>query len=133
MPTIAEIIAAKKAAATAPPVGKSKPAGIILSKDLPPQHQNGEPRGQKTPIPDEIRSLSEPRGQGIDMTPVNASPMTTTWHQAMNAFQTELCIMQDPERPDQAWIAVKMAAHPPILLHCLPLWEHPTKSQTQPF
>lgn len=133
MPTIAELIAAKKAAAaTPPPVGKSAPAGIILTKELPPHHQNGEPRGQKTPISEEIRSLSEPRDQAIDLTPVHASPMTTTWHAAMNSFQTELCIIQDPERPDQAWIAVRIPDHPPILLHSLPLWEHPAK-HPQPF
>lgn len=133
MPTIAEIIAAKKAAAASPPVGKPKPAGIILSQELPPQHQNGEPRGQKPPISEELRSLSEPRGQGIDMTPAEASPMTAMWHQAMNAFQTELCIMQDPERPDQAWIAVRMTGHPPILLHCLPLWGHQIVVEDMPF
>lgn len=148
MPSIAEIIAAKQAAqqntnaAPAPPVGKPKTAGIVLSKDLPPDMKNGEPRGQRTPITDtpprpERRSLSEPEGEAIPLTPVDATKEVATWHEAMNAFQTDLCLMRDPLNPEFAWLAVRLESQPtnPILLHKLPFWEHPrtVRPDSQPF
>lgn len=151
MPSIKEIIAAKAAAAAAAAAkessattynqGKPKPAGIVLSRELPPEMQNGEPRGQRTPItdtpPEERRSLSEPEGEAIPMTPVNPTAEIATWHEAMNAFQTELCLMRDPLSPEYAWLAVRLESQPrnPILLHKLPFWEHPrtVRPDNQPF
>ena len=163
MPTIAEIIAAKKAATkggsapmpnTAPresiteriendaldarlaPVKPTvataarKAAGIILSMDLPADSPNGERRGQATAIrgpEDDRRSLSATEGEAIPMTPMNADQAETAWHAALNAFESELCLMTDPQDPERAWIAVRLDGQEqwPILLKSFPLYEHP--------
>lgn len=164
MPTIAEIIAAKKAATAAPiaataapietiaeriatkeaidridPPGKlavatqaRKSASLILNRNMPPSHPNGEPRGQATPIsgpPEEPepRSLSETELEAIPMVPLDADEKLATWHAALNAFESELCLMTDPKDPERAWIAVRLDGqeHLPILLKSLPLYEHP--------
>jgi hypothetical protein len=175
MPTIAEILAAKKAAAAAPkvsndttaapaapkeslaervalkesidridPPGKSeraaaarKTAGIILSKDLPP----GENRGQATPVrgPEDIepRSLSETHLQAVPVVPVDADAATVAWHAALNAFDSELCLMTDPTDPERAWLAVRVAGQEtlPVLLHALPFYQHPrtVRPDLEPF
>jgi len=163
MPTISEILAAKKAAtkggsvsatAAAPresiaekmeadaldarlaPVKPSvataarKAAGIILSMDLPADSPNGEKRGQATPIKgpeDDRRSLSATDGEAIPMTPMEADASVTAWHAALNAFESELCLMTDPHDPERAWIAVRLDGQEqwPILLKSFPLYEHP--------
>jgi hypothetical protein len=75
----------------------------------------------------EERSLSVPHGQAVDMTPVGAMPATATWHQALNSFASELVITNDPEDPEQAWIAIqpKSLVAPLILLHRIQYIEHP--------
>ncbi len=87
-------------------------------------------------LPDR-RSLSEPDGEAIPMTPTDATPAVAAWHQAMNAFDSELCLMRDPLNPEFAWFAVRFADQPqnPILLHKLPFWEHPrtVRPDDQPF
>jgi hypothetical protein len=152
MPTIAELIAAKKAAAAqaespapAPqsPLGKPRTAGLVLTKDMPKGMENGEPRGQRTPIAEtlpnqmEKRSLSEADGEAIPLTPTNASAAVSMWHEAMNAFQSDLCLMRDPNNPEYAWFAVRLDHLPsdPILLHRLPLYEHPrtVRAENEPF
>lgn len=156
MPTIAELIAAKKAAeqaaaaqaespAPAPqsPLGKPRTAGLVLTKDMPKGMENGEPRGQRTPIAETLpnqmdrRSLSEADGEAIPLTPTNASKAVSMWHEAMNAFQSDLCLMRDPNNPEFAWFAVRLDHLPsdPLLLHRLPLYEHPrtVRPDNEPF
>jgi len=170
MPTITEILAAKKAAAagvapqpaatpaapnktlaqaaaekiedadllkrlTPPTLGKS----LVLSKDLPADHPNGEPRGQMTPIkgPDEIRSLGETEGEALPLAPLAADKCIKDWHKALTAFETELVIMSDPLEPERAWLAVRMEEEPmnPLLLKALPFYEHPrtVRPASEPF
>lgn len=113
-----------------------KPRGIVLSKEpIAP-----EPRGQATPIltDDAPRSMGQPNGEGIDLTPIDATPAQANWHAAVNAPLTELVIMSDPRDDEVAWIAIRNPDQPfdPILLYPLPFWEHPrtsAKKQHCPF
>jgi hypothetical protein len=122
---------AQKAAAPQPTPGK--PRGLVLTSKPAP-----EPKTAPAPDYYEERSLAVPDGQGIDMTPVDASPAVQTWHWAMNSFESELAITNDPEDPTHAWIAVfptGMAAQPPILLKRIQYIEHPQTKRpaNQPF
>lgn len=163
--TIAEIIAAKQAAAkptqtlSKPYIGKPDPseesmnridppgksvaataasrsAGIILRKELP---ELSELSKLSSEVPcGERRSLSQRQGEAIPMTPLNADLEATTWHQAMNSYETDLVVMRDPSEPEVAWLAVRPERSdlPPILLHRLPwaIWNYPTApTETQPF
>lgn len=125
--TLAEKIAARQAerAAQAPTLPTpGKPRGLVLSSKAP------EPTPLPTPAPEfDERSLGLPQGQTIDMTPVDALPETRTWHQALNAFESELAITNDPLDPTHSWLAVfpkgvKDAL--PILIHRLQFVEHPS-------
>ena len=133
---LAAIPALKPLVATAP----RKPGGIILSKELPA----GESRGQRTEIkgPDlepERRSLSESAGEALPMTPRDADREVSTWHEALNAFESSLCVMRDPKDPEVIWLAVRPDREglPPLLVHRLPwlLWEHPDteRPEGEPF
>jgi len=151
--TIAEIIAAKKAAAASQPKpapAPPKPTAADLEVeqainriDPPGKRRAGLVVSNKTPMaPAEIaqksayreeRSLSATQGEAIPMVPLNADPETQTWHAALNAFETELCVMRDPVDSEAVWLAVKSYRDgmPPILLHRLPwiLWEHPAANK----
>ncbi len=85
------------------------------------------------PAQPEERSLSATQGEAIPMTPSNADAETQTWHAALNAFESELCVMRDPMDSEVVWLAVKSYRDgmPPILIHRLPwtLWEHPAANQ----
>lgn len=151
MPSITEILAQRAAAAkaqaspaptTLPTVGKSHTAALVLTKTLPPEMANGEPRGQKTPIsetpPKAIRrSMSEPEGEAIPLVPLDATPTTTAWHEAMNAFSTEMCLMRDPLNAEYAWLALRLVGQEanPILLYKMPFYEHPrtVRPDSEPF
>ena len=168
MPTIAEVIAAKKASAKPTqtlskpyigqpdlseesinridPPGKSvgataarRSAGIILRKELPELSELSELSKLSSEAPcGERRSLSQRQGEAIPMTPLNADLEATTWHQAMNSYETDLVVMRDPIEPEVAWLAVRPERSdlPPILLHRLPwaIWNYPTApTETQPF
>lgn len=124
--TLAEKIAARQAERAAQPIvlpTPGKPRGLVLSSKAP------EPTPLPTPAPEfDERSLALPQGQAIDMTPIDALPQTATWHQALNAFESELVITNDPLDPTHSWLAVfpkglKNAS--PILLHRLQFFEHP--------
>jgi hypothetical protein len=121
--TLAEKIAARQAERSAAPAPlPGKPKGLVLSSK--PETAPAPTRG---PESDE-RSLALPHGQAIDMTPANASPEVATWHQAMNAFETELVVTNDPQDPTHFWLAVfpsGMKCPAPILLHRLQFFEHP--------
>jgi hypothetical protein len=120
--TIAEIIAAKKAKQGALPGKRSQ--GLVLSASTP----------LPSPVPavvlePEIRSLSLPQGEAIPMTPTSADKEEATWHEALNSFESSLCVMRDKDEPEVIWLAVRAerAGLPPILLHRLPwlLWDYP--------
>jgi hypothetical protein len=153
--TIAEIIAAKKAAAK-PPLPTVKESlsvdpmleAAINRIDPPGKRRAGLVVSNKTPLQPAViaekaahkekRSLSQTSGEAIPMVPINADPEETTWHAALNAFETELCLMRDPQDSEVAWLAVRSyrAGMPPILLHRLPwiLWDQPhTPTDREPF
>ena len=126
--TLAEKIAARKAErAAAQPTTlptPGKPRGLVLSSKAPEL-----PIRPPTPAPEsDERSLGLTQGQAIDMTPVDALPQTRTWHQALNAFESELVVTNDPLDPTHSWLAVfpkGVKDAPPILLHRLQFFEHP--------
>jgi hypothetical protein len=158
MPTILEIIAAKKAAAAQPPLptvnesltvdleleaaidridppaaGKRR-AGLVLSAKTPLQPAEVALKAHHK----ELRSLSQPEGEAIPLTPCNASREVETWHEATNAFESQLCAMRDPLDSDVIWLAIRADRDglPPILIHRLPwtLWDYPGKATAnQPF
>lgn len=126
--TLAEKIAARQsqraAAQPTPAPLPGKPRGLVISSKAP------EPTPTPTPAPEFAeRSLLLPQGQAIDMTPVDALPQTKTWHQALNAFESELVITNDPVDPTHSWLAVfpkGVAYVPPVLIHRLQFFEHPS-------
>lgn len=125
--TLAEKIAARQAERAAQPTTLPTPGkrrGLVLSAKAP------EPTPLLTPAPEsDERSLGLPQGQTIDMTPVDALPQTATWHQAVNAFESELVITNDPQDPTHSWLAVfpkGVGYVPPILIHRLQFFEHPS-------
>ena len=140
MQTIAEIIAQKKAAA-APPAAALPAAQhdleleeVINRIDPPGKRRAGLVLSAKTPL----RSLSQPQGEAIPLTPCNASREVETWHEAMNSFESQLCVMRDPADSEVVWLAIRPDREglPPILLHRLPwiLWDYPhAPSDSQPF
>jgi hypothetical protein len=127
--TLAEKIAARKAErAAAQPTTlptPGKPRGLVLSSKAPEL-----PIRPPTPAPEsDERSLGLTQGQAIDMTPVDALPQTRTWHQALNAFESELVVTNDPLDPTHSWLAVfpkGVGYVPPILIHRLQFFEHPS-------
>ena len=141
MPTIAEIIAAKKAAAKppTPTVNESLTVDLELEAvidriDPPGKRRTGLVLSAKTPL----RSLSETKGEAIPLTPCNASREVETWHEAMNSFESSLCVMRDPQDSDVVWLAIRPDRDglPPILIHRLPwtLWDYPhAPTDRQPF
>jgi hypothetical protein len=159
--TIAEIIAAKKAAAhnsqpvtnrnaldCQPTVNDLEVEAAIDRIDPPGKRRAGLVVSNKTPLQPaviaekvahaESRSLSRTKGEAIPMVPTNADAEMLTWHAAQNALETELCVMRDPADLEAVWLAVKpyRAGMEPILLHRLPwtLWEYPHRhDKDQPF
>ena len=159
MPTIAEIIAAKKAAAAVqpvtnrpeldlqpdlmleaaidridPPAAGKRRAGLVLSAKTPLQPAEVAIKAHHAAL----RSLSQPEGEAIPLTPCNASQEVETWHEAMNAFESQLCVMRDPLDSDVVWLAIRADRDglPPILIHRLPwtLWDYPhAPTDRQPF
>lgn len=126
--TLAEKIAARQAERAAaqptPAPLPGKPKGLVISSKAP------EPTPALTPAPEsDERSLALPQGQAIDMTPVAALPQTATWHQALNAFESELVVTNDPLDPTHSWLAVfpkGTECVTPILIHRLQFFEHPS-------
>ncbi len=158
MPTIAEIIAAKKAAAASQPKPAPAPPmptaddleleAAIDRIDPPGKRRAGLVISSKTPLPKseiaekaahkERRAISQTSSEAINMTPVGADPEETTWHEALTAFESQLCVMRDPNEPDVIWLAVRPNRQglPPILINRLPwtLWNYPhTPTDREPF
>lgn len=137
MPSIAEKIAARRAAGTIQPTAAAKqPSSAELREaaeleaaidriDPPGKHERAEaarsaarlilnatPPPAKPDIrpPDapERRSLGAEDGETVDMTPQTATQAEEAWHAAFNAFESDLCLMTDPHNPERAWIAVRL-------------------------
>jgi hypothetical protein len=156
--TIAEIIAAKKAAAAGaiahgiaaipkkPTVDDLEVEAAINRIDPPGKRRAGLVVSNKTPLQPAIiaekaahsqsRSLSRTKGEAIPMVPTNADAEMLTWHAAQNALESELCVMRDPADSEAVWLAVRpyRPGMEPILLHRLPwtLWEYPHRHDNGP-
>lgn len=122
--TIAEKIAAMQQ------TGKSPVKSLVLTSAPAPEIKKTEEKVEE-------RSLSQTYGQGINQVPLTASPETAAWHSALNSFSSELCIVNDPQNLEIAWLAIKMKDKnlQPILLHQFPFWEHPmtVRQNNDPF
>ena len=157
--TIIELLAAKKAAANPretlckpyvgvadpmleaainridpPSLGKRRAAGMVLSIKTPPQPAEVTEKAHHAAL----RSLSRSEGEAIPMTPTNADREVETWHEALNSFESSLCVMRDRMDSDVVWLAVRPDRRdlPPILLCRLPwtLWDYPTvPTEEEPF
>lgn len=157
--TVLELIAAKKAAANPtqtlskpyvgvadpmleaainridpPSLGKRRAAGLVLSIKTPPPSAEMVEKAHHAAL----RSLSRSEGEAIPMTPCNADKEVETWHEALNAFESSLCVMRDSMDSDVVWLAVRPDRRdlPPILLCRLPwtLWDYPTAvTEDEPF
>ena len=157
--TILEILAAKKAAANPtqtlskpyvavadpmleaainridpPSLGKRRAAGLVLSIKTKPQPAEVVEKAHHAAL----RSLSRSEGEAIPMTPTNADKEVETWHEALNSFESSLCVMRDSMDSDVVWLAVRPDRRdlPPILLCRLPwtLWDYPTAvTEEEPF
>jgi len=156
MATIAEIIAAKKAAAAT-----SKPPAPVVAQPLaedqelteaidridpPGKRRAGLVLSAKTPLPPaivaeklayaEMRSLSQPQGEAIPVLPTLADNPTIAWHEALNAFESELCMMRDPADLERGWLALRMPGQAlPLLLKSFSLYAHPdmARADNEPF
>lgn len=152
MPTIAEIIAAKKRnAAPAAPAPQAPQADPVLQAAIdridPPslgKRRAGMVLSASTPLPAadvaekahhaELRSLSQPQGEAVPVVPVAADAATTAWHAAINAFESELCLMRDPVDSERGWLALRLDGQEmPLLLKSFMLFDHPQQTRSQPF
>ena len=148
--TIAEIIAAKKRAAApaapqapqadpvleaaidriAPPSLGKRRAGLVLSASTPMPAADIAEKAHHA----ELRSLSLPQGEALPVLPVAADAATTAWHAAINAFESELCLMRDPVDSERGWLALRLDGQPlPLLLKSFMLFDHPQPVRSQPF
>ena len=137
--TIAQIIAAKKAAASKaapqadpmldeaiaridpPSLGKRR-AGMVLSASTPLPTADVAEKAHHA----ELRSLSKPQGEAIPVVPTTADRQTTAWHEAINAFESELCLVRDPMDLERGWLALRMdGQQTPLLLKSFMLFDHP--------
>lgn len=71
----------------------------------------------------------------MDMTPTLATTAEQAWNQALNAFESELCLVRDPKDPERAWLALRINEQDPLLLKSFPLYEHPRqeRSDNEPY
>lgn len=97
MPTLAEMLAAKRAA------GKPQPSGGLVIR--PPEGRL--PASAISPQPElDLRELGQPEpGETIPMVHPE-EPSEVAWEMVRHAWQTELCVWIDPEK-NQAWLAVE--------------------------
>lgn len=117
-----------------PPAAGKRRAGLVLSAKTPLQPAEIAEKAHHA----ELRSLSETKGEAIPLTPCNASKEAATWHEALNSFESSLCVMRDPLDSDVVWLAIRpdRTELPPILIHRLPwiLWDYPhAPTDNQPF
>lgn len=132
MPSIAEKLAAAKAAKA----GAAKPTAFSATAGKKPASPGlklrAEPEEQPTPPAEDAtprrRSLSTTSGEEMPLTPADAPRDVLAWHSALQGYESELCLMHDPDpRQERGWLAVRRADRPdePILLFPLPLFPHP--------
>ena len=159
MPTIAELLAAKQAkgkpaAAPRESRGAAEPPNVIVGKDeaWTVRRQKAASGGLKIrkgetledkappepPPADERRSLSTTCGE--DFAPIRqpSQPDEIAWDSALQALDTELCIMPDSDpRNERAWVAIRRPDRPgePLFLFALPMFPNPheRRDPSEPF
>lgn len=149
MPTLSEIVAAKKAAQAAaapaaapPPSPPAKCESIAEAADLleaidridpPGKRQRAATRGlilTDKPLPrsdppapppahPEERALAATAGEMIDTSPATTDPELLAWNQASVGLESELVVMSDPADPTVCWLALR-----PVKGRTLPLLLH---------
>jgi len=111
--TLKERMAAKKAAAEAPP---SK--GLVLASAEPPMSSEGlaatsMAKGRQLAYVDE--------GEHLPMLH-EADGLSPGWSRLCHHYETELCIVIGPGIKDEAWLGIKAENQVlPLLIHKLPL------------
>lgn len=161
MPTIAEIIAARKAGAKNPATATTTtqaaaPKESLAERvelveainriDAPGKRKGGSlvldnaplPPEPKEEVPAEPRMLGARVGEVINILPESPAPQAVAWDAVLNRWETDLVIMQDPEPgSEHAWIALKPTTGGglPIMLHKLMFWPHPERTfpASEPF
>jgi hypothetical protein len=145
MPTLSEIVAAKKAAQSAaapaapPPSPLAKRESIAEAADLleaidridpPGKRARAVTRGliltdkqpprteQPPPLPTqpEERALSTTAGEMIDTAPATSDPQVAAWNQAAVGLESELVVMSDPTDPTVCWLALRPSKGRPLPL-----------------
>jgi len=135
MPSLREIMAAKKAATATEAVAKTteavakKPEGLKLRDPSAPEPGESEPLPAKPAAAE--RQLDRARADGeqvpVDYPCESASAVEKLWWQARHSLENDLAIWIDPEG-EHAWLAVKppdRTTAPLVLLKRLPLATNP--------
>lgn len=132
MPTISELLSKKKPSGKPTPTrAKSARVGGLKLKSDPNIPEKEEPTTE------DRRSLSTTFGEDVPPTWPPKGPAQEVWASALQALDTELCIMPDPDpRNERAWIAIRTPEKPnnPLFLFALPMFPSPkTKNENEPF
>jgi hypothetical protein len=137
MPTLAEILAAKKQ-----PKPEATPAPATTIKITPEsEHAAAAARIKATldatapkpapPLPDTgKRELGAMAATGeripMDHPGEGAPPEEWEWFDSLHSFVTDICIVIEPSPSSHAWLAIKARPwDPPLLLHRLPVVNRP--------
>jgi hypothetical protein len=130
MPTLADILAKKKAGADS--------GGIRITPESAKAAKAAEVKAfldasaPKAPPPAPRELGAATRGERIPMDhpPQDATEADKQWFSACHSFDSEMCIVIEPgETSEHAWLACRPNPHrPPILLHRLPLVGRPTEA-----
>ena len=137
MPTLAEILAKKKAKNA-----ESQPAGSGLK--ITPESEKADLAASikqgldacapkvKPPAPRELGAMTHGERIPMDHPKEGAPDAEWVWFDSMHSFESEMGIVVDPNG-EQAWIAVQaFQTKPPILLHRLPLLNR-KRHESDPF
>lgn len=136
MPTLAEIMAAKKAGGSQPPADgggiKISPQSerVALSKNIKQTLDDLAPK-PAPPLPNsnqrELGASQAGERIPMDHPPAGAPKEAWDWFEAMHSFASELGIVLDENNQEFAWLAVRANPYaPPLLLHRFPLINRPS-------
>lgn len=121
MPTITEVLAKKSGKPAAAPAKATGAAGPKLKADpaIP----------DKKPEPKDRRSLSTTCGEDIPPNRRAETPDELAWDSTLQALDTELCIVPDPDpRNERAWIAIRRPDRPNEKIHLFALPMFPAEA-----
>ena len=130
MPTLAEVLAAKKAAKPASAGVRITPEGekAALAAAYKKSFDATAPK-PSAPAPRELGAMEQGERIPMDHPDQDAPADDHAWFSALHCFQSSLCVVIEPG-PDHenpvGWIACQSNPHrPPILLFRLPLINRP--------